>query len=63
MLAVCYLLAGLVAAVVGVGGLLGPWWALIVLGVALVTLGVLEARGAATLAAEVTDSTAEGSGQ
>lgn len=63
MLAVCYLIAGLVASVAGVAGLCGPWWALILLGVELVALGVLEARGAALTAPATNASTGEGGDQ
>lgn len=35
--------AGVVAILVGVGGVFGPWWALMVGGIALVVLAILRA--------------------
>lgn len=59
MLAVlCYLVAGLVAVVAAIWGLAGPWWALLVAGVALLTLGVLEARGAGVARAPADEAAA-----
>lgn len=45
MLAVAYLVAGSAAVVTAVWGLAGPWWGVLTLGVLLLTVGVLEARG------------------
>lgn len=46
LVALCYLLAGLVAVVAAVTGLAGPWWGLLTCGAALLALAVLESRGA-----------------
>lgn len=45
MLAPVLLLAGLVLVALAVGALAGPWWGVLALGVALVAVAALLARG------------------